>query len=326
MNNADKLEFHNLKVYVTVKETGSMTAAANLLGMSQSGVSQSIQTLEKTLGTQIFDREIRPLVPTSAGEVLYEQARTILTEVDRTFELVRSKALLSRPQLNMGVINSFVGAVGPHLFNNIGKIASHYRVWAGLGSELERNLRGRQIDVLIAPENINDNSNDLISFELMTEPYVLAIPGDWKYSETDLGKLARERKFIRYSLRSVAGQQIDQHLQRIGVSPSTCYEFDVTDSVLGLVGAALGWAITTPLCCLQAKGQMQNVKILPLPKPGVNRRILLSVRDEQFKRIGESIAHISRTGIRQGCIPEIKDYAAWVAPQIIVGKAKSFME
>jgi DNA-binding transcriptional LysR family regulator len=273
----------------------------------------------------LFDRGIRPLAPTWAGVVLYEHARTIMTEVGRTFDVVRAAAMLSQPQLNIGVINSFVGAVGPYLFANIGKIASHYRVWSGLGSELECDLLSRQIDILIAPENIDGMSNDLVSFELLTEPYVLAIPGDWKDSETDLDKLARDRKFIRYSLRSVAGKQVEQHLQRIKVSPSSSYEFDVSDSVLGLVGGGLGWAITTPLCCLQAKGRLQNVRILPLPNPGLRRRILLSVRDEQFRRVGESISLISQTGIRRNCIPEIKAFAAWAVPQIIVGKTNSLV-
>lgn len=324
MKNADEIHLQHLKVFVTVKEAGSMTAAAKHLGKSQSGISQSIQTLEKVLGTQLFDRDIRPLVPTSAGFVLYEHACKIMTEVGRTIELVRATAMLPQKQLNIGMIDSFVGAVGSHLFANIGKIARHYKVWSGLGSDLERNLLDRQIDVLIAGDNIDGMTNDLVNFELLTEPYVLAIPGDWKDSETELDKLSRDRKFIRYSQRSEVGKLIEQHLGRIKVSPERCYEFDDSDSVLGLVGGGLGWAITTPLCCLQAKGRLQKVRILPLPKPGMNRRILLFVRDHQFRRIGESISLISQTGIRLNCIPEIKEFAAWVAPKIVVGKTKSF--
>ena len=207
MRYGNLIDIHNLKVYVTVRETGSMTAAAQLLGMSQSGVSQSVRTLEEALGVQLFDRDTRPLVPTLAGARLYEHVCSIIAEVDRTFELARTGAMTPQPQLNLGVIDSFVGAVGPYLFANIGKIARHYRVWSGIGSELEQELLARQIDVLIASERIEEMAGNVVSFELMTEPYVLAVPKEWKDPGINLAKLAREQNLIRYSLRSVIGKQ-----------------------------------------------------------------------------------------------------------------------
>ena len=51
------LDLRALQAFVAVCETGSMTAAARRLGLSQSAVSQSIASLEREQGTALFDRD-----------------------------------------------------------------------------------------------------------------------------------------------------------------------------------------------------------------------------------------------------------------------------
>ena len=50
------LDLYKLEIFECVVEEGSFSAAAERLMMSQSGVSQHIRDLERTLGTQLFDR------------------------------------------------------------------------------------------------------------------------------------------------------------------------------------------------------------------------------------------------------------------------------
>ncbi|MDA0997042.1 MAG: LysR family transcriptional regulator [Proteobacteria bacterium] len=326
MDNPDKIDIHLLKIFMTVKETGSMTAAANLLGFSQSGVSQSIRTLEDALGVAVIDRTTRPLQPTPAGEILYGQAQRIMVELGRTFEMVRFEAMVSQPKLNFGIVDSFVGGAGPYLFANMGKIAERYRVWSGLGLDLQQNLAGRQIDILIATDGFDDATKEWVSHAIMTEPYILAIPSQWGPSGHDLQRLSEERRFIRYSLRSIMGKHIEQHLQRLKITPVIGFEFDASDSVLGMVGGGLGWAVTTPLCCLQARGRLNNVTLLPLPIPGIRRRIQLFIKDEQYSSIAKRVSHLCRIAVEKNCVPEIKAFAPWAAKQIIVHKGEQFSD
>ena len=48
------MEFHQLAAVVAVAETGTFTAAAVTLGLSQPSVSQAVQTLEAELGASLF--------------------------------------------------------------------------------------------------------------------------------------------------------------------------------------------------------------------------------------------------------------------------------
>ncbi|MDX2163753.1 MAG: LysR family transcriptional regulator [bacterium] len=68
------ITLHKLKVFMVVCDTGSFNRAAQALYLTQSAVSQHIQTLEDALDTPLFERSARGAAPTPAGKVLYEYA------------------------------------------------------------------------------------------------------------------------------------------------------------------------------------------------------------------------------------------------------------
>lgn len=73
------LDLYKLSIFVQVADQGSFSRAAEHLYMSQSGVSQHMQELENALGVRLFNRERRGVSPTSAGQLLLDYARTILS-------------------------------------------------------------------------------------------------------------------------------------------------------------------------------------------------------------------------------------------------------
>ena len=71
------LEDFRLKVYQTVLQTGSFTAAARQLGISQPAVSKNISELEKFAGVRLLDRSKAGVNPTPDGERMLEMAREV---------------------------------------------------------------------------------------------------------------------------------------------------------------------------------------------------------------------------------------------------------
>ena len=63
--------------FLAVADTGSLTAAARQLGVSQPTVGRQIQALEKAMGSRLFDRNHSGYVLTATGEAIVAQARTI---------------------------------------------------------------------------------------------------------------------------------------------------------------------------------------------------------------------------------------------------------
>ena len=77
------LTLDQVKVLVTIVDTGSFSAAGRKLGRVQSAISQSIATLELVQGVALFDRSGRKPVLTEAGRALLVQARAVLESAAR---------------------------------------------------------------------------------------------------------------------------------------------------------------------------------------------------------------------------------------------------
>jgi DNA-binding transcriptional LysR family regulator len=88
------MDLHRLEVFCKVYETKSFSRGGKACLLSQPTVSEHIRYLEAFLDVQLFDRLGRQVVPTRAGDILYDYARRILNlrrEAIRTLELYRGK-------------------------------------------------------------------------------------------------------------------------------------------------------------------------------------------------------------------------------------------
>lgn len=71
-----------MQIFVKIVESGSLTAAADHLGLPQSSVVRSLAALEQTLGVQLLYRTTRKIALTAEGRGYYQRCRQILLEVE----------------------------------------------------------------------------------------------------------------------------------------------------------------------------------------------------------------------------------------------------
>ena len=74
------------KYFVEVAEYGSLSAAAEKLGVAISAVSRQVSMLEERVGTALFDRGVRGMALTEAGALLLQHARRQILETDATLQ------------------------------------------------------------------------------------------------------------------------------------------------------------------------------------------------------------------------------------------------
>jgi len=76
------MELRHLRYFVAVVDAGSLTAAAEVLHLSQPPLSVAVSKLESELGVRLLHRTPRGVEPTSAGRYLLDAASRVLGEID----------------------------------------------------------------------------------------------------------------------------------------------------------------------------------------------------------------------------------------------------
>lgn len=105
------MTLRQLECVKALKETGSFSAAAQRLGMTQPALSLQIQKLEEELDFRITDRKMRPIRLTIEGELFYERALDILNRVNTLKDISIEISEEIRGELRIGIIPT----VAPYL-------------------------------------------------------------------------------------------------------------------------------------------------------------------------------------------------------------------
>ena len=97
------LTLDQLRVLVTIADTGSFSAASRELRRAQSAISQAVANLEGIQGVELFDRRgHRPLL-TEVGRVLVDQARLVLASATRFEAVAASTRAGVEPELTIAI-------------------------------------------------------------------------------------------------------------------------------------------------------------------------------------------------------------------------------
>lgn len=307
---AGQPDWNLLVSWVAVVESGSVSEAAQRLGISQAAVSQRIKQLEIFFDTQLLDRTTRPAQATAAGHRLFEQAKSLLTQADQMIESVRSVSRAKRMTIRIGCVDSFAATVGPMLIRGLAASSHQIRLWSGITPTLDASIASREIDLAITTNGLS--SPGIVRTPLLSESYYAVVPADFDPPPfSSLTTIGHGLPFIRYSARSLIGQQVDHYLQRCGDTLERAYEFDTTDPLLSLVANGMGFALTTPLCMWQSRHLLPCIRVVRLPAlkringpyPDLNRTFYLAYRQGELGSLPTQI----RDMVRIAAVRQISD-------------------
>lgn len=83
------MDWDKLRAFAAAVEAGSLTAAGDRLGLSQSALSRKIAGLEKELGASLFHRHARGLEPTGPGRILMEAVTDVSARLNAAERRIR---------------------------------------------------------------------------------------------------------------------------------------------------------------------------------------------------------------------------------------------
>lgn len=192
------------RLLVAVADHGSITAAAERVGMTQSAASQAMANMEATLGAQLFTREPRKTFPTALGLSVIEQARVMMgalqairTTVDDARPLLRGSIriasfpmvmatfltpLLQRfRQLNPGIEVTTLDVTDSEVLTLLDAGLIDLGVVLNPRPERNASVLGRDCWMAVLPTDhplAQRPANASVSFEaLLEQPFVLATGG-----------------------------------------------------------------------------------------------------------------------------------------------------
>lgn len=217
-----------LRSFVTVADTGKVTAAATRLNLTQSAVSMQLKRLEDMLGQPLLDRAGRGVALTSQGEQLLSYARRMITLNDEAWSRLTHSEF--EGELILGVPHDIVY---PHAPEVLQRFAREYpRVKITLDSSyttrLKEQLAKGEADLILTTEACDSKGGEM----LVTSQMVwVGAPGGSAWRSRPL-RLAYERACIFRG-------PVQARLDSAGIPWEMAVESDSTRSVEASVSADL---------------------------------------------------------------------------------------
>jgi len=158
----------NLEWYRTFKavyKTGTLTSAAEVLFISQPGVSLHLSSLENYVGYKLFDRTGRKMVPTEKGKVLYNFIVDGLTKLEEAEKIFQRSTEKQTPTISIGMCFETFQIT---LEQYISTLQFNVIIQFGEYPEMVENLEKGILDLIITPQMVVKNTIEYQAFSSET--------------------------------------------------------------------------------------------------------------------------------------------------------------
>jgi DNA-binding transcriptional LysR family regulator len=241
------VELRQLELFVATAEEGHFGRAADRSNIVQSGLSASIRSLERELGTRLFNRTTRRVELTESGRALLPEARRVLAATASAREAVADVEGLERGTLSLGIMQSLVAVRLPALlarFHSLHPAIDIRLRQAGAGLLLQDVREGR-LELAFASFPDETPPAGLVGHELLNETMTLACASDHPLAEKASVSLADLGGEDFVDGHQDWGMRIanDRAFAAAGLDRHVAFEINDLQTILDLVADGLGVAI-----------------------------------------------------------------------------------
>ena len=224
----------HIEVFNSIYKTGSVTAAAKLLNVSQPSVSKVLAHAEQQLGFRLFERIKMKLVPTPEANILFKHTSVmedVLIDInqisERLTEFPVDRVRVScTPSLGIDFLPNAIAefkVLNPNVDFEISTL--HY-------SYLRNNIKDTSLDLAIAQDQIEDEEIGIIDIKKGT--FVILEP-----LNVDRKKLP----FIKLSINSPIGRKLNKYIEKEKLNIQSSITSDNFQMAASLVNNGIGYTI-----------------------------------------------------------------------------------
>ncbi len=274
------MRLRHIEIFHAIYTSGSITAAAKILSVTQPSISKVLAHAEQDLGYALFERVRGKLVPTPEAHRLFKSASIVyddMQQLRRVARNLRSSSesrirIAATPALGMDLLPSAIAT----FLQSHGQTA--FEIETLHFDEIARALEDSRIDMGLAFDP--PQRPGLAIDEIATAEFVVLAPLDLNISPNDVVKL-RDLSgfpFINLSDRGPLGQMLTDQLESCGAEFDTIVSCETYHIAKSLVAEGVGITITDEITAISA-GQ-DRVRLWRL-EPAIEFPISVVHVDEQ---------------------------------------------
>ncbi len=265
------MEIHQLRYLRAVVRTGSVTAAAEAEHVAQPSISKQLRLLERELGTPLFHRVGRRVVPTPAALHLADSADRVLGELAAAAAAVAGPAAAAAANVRLCAVETAADHLVPPALSRLIREWPHARVsveMLGTDDALARVLSD-DVDFAVVALPVSDSRLEVNS--LLEEDVLLAVPLKHRWARTGRAPLPRALADTSllltmpgHGLRS----QVDAAARELGVEVAGRIEMRSQQALLAMVATGAGITFA-PRISVDGREDVAGV----LLEPGLRRQL-----------------------------------------------------
>lgn len=293
------------RYFLAVSESGSIAAAARLVNIAQSALTKSIQELESTLGSPLFERQPRGMVLTQAGYRFEASARKVIAAVAQAGAINSDTSDELTGTLNIGVTSLMAGYGLADLLSRFQRAHPEVRVniLEDAPPFLEHLLVNGEVDLAIMVVNALDNPQALEVETLSSSPNRVWLPPSHPLAERNELTLAECATAPLIVLEADRIEDMQRAVwRRHGLTPEVKLRTSSLEAVRSLVGVGSGITILPDFLYRPWTLDAERIEVrklrdaVPGVEIGVVRRRGIRNRDvvDQFVQIARSPGSAAR--------------------------------
>jgi len=265
-------DVHQLRVFAAVAESLSFTRAAEVLFMTQSGVSHQIARLEKSVGVRLFDRESRAVSLTRPGRVLLDHARRVFVAMEDAVSATRQASNPDSGTLRIGASITACQYIVPEALREFRESFPAYslRITPGDGPLVTQGLLEGSLDLGIV---VRHQKQSKLSYHELFEDelgFLVSALHPWaRAGKVDRRELSQQR-MILYNRQSTTFRLTEQYFIRARAELRDWIELGSVEAIKELVKLGLGISVSGRWTA-RAEISEGSLAWLPLPGRAVSR-------------------------------------------------------
>ncbi|GMK38893.1 LysR family transcriptional regulator [Paenibacillus sp. CCS19] len=257
-----------LRVFVTAAEQSNFSRAAELLNLSQPGVSLHIRNLENEFGTKLMVRSPKLVKLTEAGAILYHRAKEILASYEAAKQdIFRLHDRVTGP-LHIGASFTIGEYVLPRLLAEFAEQYPQVEMDLTIGNteEIVQSIRESKLDLALVEGEVT--VTDLIITSYMRDEMILVAASSHPLSSLRIVEtgLLHDQVWVLRENGSGTRAFSDQFIQQADLRMKRSYVFNSSQGVKEAVSAGLGIAI---LSRLVVRRELEAGEMTEIPMKGI---------------------------------------------------------